>query len=211
MHPRDCPSWEYKHHQFASTVGIRCEQILDSLAKEELPLDATLRDSRAVHERIFINLTPDRCPYYAGHYRGEKFRCLRHMRVHIPSDPRVGVAPDRVAAELANLTSQILNAGLKALQESFSIPDEKLPPEEKLYHLVVFACRVLVEFLRIHPYANGNGHAARMIIWVLLVKFGYWPQKWPLDTSPPYHELLKRFRDGDELPLQRFVLESVAA
>jgi hypothetical protein len=132
------------------------------------------------------------------------------MRVFISSDPRVGVPAERVASDLANLTSHILNAGLKALQDAFAIPDDQLPPEEKLYHLVVFACRVLVEFLRIHPYVNGNGHAARMIIWVILIKFGYWPQKWPLDASPPYHDLLKRFRDGDETPLQKFVLEAVA-
>jgi fido (protein-threonine AMPylation protein) len=209
MHPPDCPDWEYKHHRFASAVGLRCEEILHSLATKKLPIDATLRDTRAVHERMFFNLTPERCPYYAGHYRGEKFRCLRHMKVYHPHDPRVGVDADRVAPDLANLRSHIVDAGLKALEVSFALSDDKLPAEDKLYNLVVFVCRVLVEFLRIHPYANGNGHAGRMIVWLILIRFGYWPQKWELDGHPPYNELLKQFRDGDPIPLHNFVLDCI--
>jgi fido (protein-threonine AMPylation protein) len=209
MHPSDCPRWEYKNHLYANAVGIRCEAILNDLANKQLPVDATLRDTRAVHARMFVNLTPDRCSYYAGHYRGENYRCLRHLEVVVRSDPRVGAAPARVAADLANLNAHVLATGLKALEASFALPDEKLPAEEKLFHLVVFACAALVEFLRIHPYANGNGHAGRFIVWLISVRFGYWPLKWELDTSPPYHELLKRFRDGDPIPLQTFVLESI--
>jgi len=75
---------------------------------------------------------------------------------------------------------------------------------------VTFACRVLVEFLRVHPYANGNGHMGRWIVWLILAKFGYWPKKWPLDTSPPYGRLIELHRDGDTLQLETFVLDCVA-
>ena len=209
MHPADCPSWDYARHLHASSVGIRCELILHTLGKKELPIDGSLRNTRPLHHQMFVGLTPDKCPYYAGNYRGESFRCLRHMRVKVEADSRVGVPPKRVAPELANFVAYILNAGLKALDDAFLIPDERLSPAEKLNYVVVFASRVLVEFLRIHPYANGNGHTGRLIVWLILARFGYWPKQWPLDARPPYSELLSRFRDGDRAPLERFMLNAI--
>jgi len=209
MHPADCPTWEYRQHPHAGAVGIRCEAILNSLRNGKLPIDATLRDTRPLHADMFVNLTPATCPYYAGRYRGEKPRCLRHHPVTIQSDPRVGAAPARVAPDLANLNAHIIGVGLKTLDTAFAKSDSELPPEEKLNYLVIFACRVMVEFFRIHPYVNGNGHVGRLIVWLLLARFGYWPKKWPLDGTPSYSTLIKQYRDGDRLPLQKFVLESI--
>lgn len=124
MHPQDCEWWEYKRHPHASAVPIRCEAILDDLAHGRLPVDSCLRDTRTLHHRIFANLTPSTQPYLAGHYRGEKFRCLRHLKVKVDTDSRVGVSPDRVSAEIANFHSQILTQGLKALADAFAIPDQ---------------------------------------------------------------------------------------
>jgi len=159
---------------------------------------------------MFSGLTPSPCPYFAGHYRGERFRCLEFYEVKIHGDPRVGVPPQRVMPDMSNLADNIVRVGLSALNAGFSLPDSRLSPEEKLYYLVTFACRVLVEFLRVHPYANGNGHMGRWIVWLILAKFGYWPKKWPLDTSPPYDQLIELHRDGDPLHLETYVLDCVA-
>jgi hypothetical protein len=159
---------------------------------------------------MFVGLTPEKCPYYAGHYRGESYRCLRHHRVKVDSDPRVGAEAKRVTPDLANLSSQIIGAGLKVVESAFQRPDEELAPPEKLNYLVMFACAVLVEFLRIHPYVNGNGHAGRLIVWLILAKFGYWPERWPLDTSPAYGQLISHYRDGNKKPLEQFVMQCIA-
>jgi len=209
MHPADCPSWEYKHHPDYGSLAGRCIGIVASLRRGELEIDRGLRDTRPFHDTMFTGLTPDRCPYFAGHYRGESFRCLEHYYVNIPGDPRVGTPPNFVAFDLANFGDHILRAGLSAAAAAFTVPDSRLPPEDKLIHLVSFACRVLVEFLRIHPYANGNGHAGRLIVWFTLAKFGYWPKKWPLNTSPPYHQLIFDYRNGTHDPLERFVLDCI--
>ncbi len=209
MHPRDCPSWEYKYHPHYRALAIRCEAILNSLGRGEIQIDRTLGDTRQLHEQMFGGLTPDLCPYYAGHYRGENYKCLRHNQVQVRGDSRVGVAANRVAPELANFSSHIVSRGIKATETAFNISDTNLPPGEKLYYLVKFACRALVEFLRIHPYVNGNGHVGRLIVWLLLERFGYWPKAWPLDGHPPYDALLSRFRDGDESPLEAFVLSAI--
>lgn len=209
MHPADCPWWEYKDHPHASAVAIRCEAILHRLESGALPIDASLRETKALHKEIFENLTPPTCPYFAGNYRGEGYRCLRHLEVRVRGDSRVGTKPAQVMAELANLRSNILSGGLKALDEAFGLPGEKLPLVHKTYYVVKFACRLLVEFLRIHPYANGNGHVGRLVVWLVLARFGYWPREWPLDEHPPYDDLLSRFRDGNVQPLEDFVLKAL--
>ena len=210
MHPADCPpQWEYTEHPHRVAVPIRCEAILNRLEKNELPIEPSLRDSRPLHKEIFENLTPQTCPYFAGNYRGERFKCLRHLEVKVLADARVGVKPALVAARLANLLSNILSSGLKALDDAFKIPDEKLSPAQKTNYVVKFSCRLLNEFLQIHPYANGNGHIGRLLVWLVLAKFGYWPKEWPLDSRPPYAALLSRYRDGHEQALEDFVLKAI--
>lgn len=211
MHPLDCPEWEYDDHPDADRLlPDRCKALLVELRTGVLSADPTVHDTRPVHGCMFANLTPAATPYYAGHYRGEAFRCLEYYDVVVPADPRVGVPADIVTSQLANLSKDVLRPGLSALESGLALPNARLAPEEKLYYLVTFACRVLVEFLRIHPYANGNGHMGRFLVWMITARYGYWPQKWPLDESPPYHQLLSDYRDGNPLPLETFVLRSIA-
>lgn len=209
MHPPDCPWWEYKDHPHRSAVPLRCEAILHRLELGTLPVDGSLRETRPLHKELFENLTPLTCPYLAGNCRGDRFKCLRHLEVRVHGDARVGVKPAQVAAELANLRSNILSSGLKALDEAFGLPNDEVSLAQKTYYVVKFSCRLLVEFLRIHPYANGNGHIGRLIVWLVLARFGYWPKEWPLDDHPPYDDLLAKFRDGNEQPLEDFVLKAI--
>lgn len=163
MHPADCPAWEYKNHANYGTLATRCRGILVSLRTGAVKIDRGLRDTRPFHETMFTGLTPDKCDYFAGHYRGEPYRCLQYLFVMIASDPRVGTPPAFVAMDLANFADNILRPGLSALNAAFGIPDSRLPPEDKLLYLVTYASRALVEFLRIHPYANGNESWPRLI------------------------------------------------
>lgn len=210
MHPADCPNWEYKNHPNYGSLASRCARILVSLRGGSLQIDRSLRDTRPFHAAMFTGITPANHSYYAGHYRGEAFRCLRHYHVMIQGDPRVGTAPNFVAMDLANFADQVLRAGISALTVAFSFPDARLAPEDKLLYLVRYACRILVEFLRIHPYANGNGHIGRLLVWFILGKFGYWPKRWPLNASPPYHQMIFDYRNGTCDPLEHFVLHSIA-
>jgi Fic family protein len=84
-------------------------------------------------------------------------------------------------------------------------------PEEKLTYAITFACRVFEEFLRIHPYANGNGHIARFLIWVILGYCGYWPNNWRIEPrpNPPYNDLIVEYRNGNCEPLEKLILSSL--
>ena len=210
MHPVDCPEWEYEHSPNHALVALRCIEFLKALRSGHVVHKATLLDTRGEHGKIFLGTTPARCNYFAGHYRGEGYRCLEFYGVKVAADPRVGADPRRVVYEMANLSTVIINPGLAALKAAFECPDSRISPEQKLHYLVVFCCKVLEEFLRIHPYANGNGHTGRLIVWVLLAAHGYWPQRWPLDESPPYSHLLTQYRNRVHQPLEDFVLKCIS-
>ena len=168
-------------------------------------------DSRPLHEFLFALLAPDGCSYLAGHYRGEEFRCLRYLEVGIKSDSMVGVRTHLVGRRMQHLGQEI-EAGLRGIEAAFDLPNLVVPPEQKLYNLVVFTAKVFEEFLTIHPYANGNGHAARFIAWAILGLFGYWPKRFPIEPGPKtsdYYQGLYLHRRGDPVPLEQFLLKCI--
>jgi Fic family protein len=106
-----------------------------------------------------------------------------------------------------------ISDGIAALDEAGRLPNAQLSPNEKVLFAVVFACRVFETFLRVHPFANGNGHAARFLIWAILGRYGYWPTNWPIEPrppDPPYTNLIMMHRNGNREPLERFVLQCIA-
>lgn len=202
-HPPDCPAFDYEDHpDWQTALPRRVSEVLADLVRGRLDTRRILLNTRPVHHRIFIELTPTEYPYFAGHYRGEAFRCLRHYVVTVPNDPRVGIPPAAVAYWMYELQS-IVQTGIDALDA-----DLTLSRRDRLRYLVVLACRVFEFFLRIHPYANGNGHAGRFMVWCVLGRYGHWPRRWsvePRPPDPPYTDCIIRYRNGDKDPLEKFV------
>ena len=212
MHPVDCPAWEYENFpRHKEILSKRIAKTLVLLRQGKLDSLALAADSRLFHGHLFTRLTPPGYAYYAGHFRGESFRCLRYYPVGVHNDPRVGYPPDFVLGFMVEMEQRI-RAGVGALDVAHRLPSSHLPQKDKLKNAVIFACRVFELFLRIHPYANGNGHAARFIVWSILTRFGFWPNSWPIEPrppDPPYTQLIQDYRDGKREPLETFVLRSV--
>jgi len=205
----DCQNWEYDNHPDRNAIlPVRCNDWLVALAKGSLNPQILSCDTRPAHLYLFEDLTPDGCKYLAGHYRGDNYSFLQYYNVRIAGDPRVGVDASVVLSSMNHLKKTI-DLGMSAINSAYQAPDDVLPRSEKIIYIVKFATAVLVEFLRIHPYANGNGHMARLIIFTLLFQHKLWPKNWPFDKSPPYHQLISIYRDGAEKPLEDFILESV--
>ncbi len=213
MRPVDCPNFDYSVHPARSVVlPRRVREVLLDLVTGQLNTAGLAADSRPIHQRLFADLAPVQQNYYAGHYRGEPLRCLRHYDVHIPADPRVGYPCHSVLAAMRDVV-HLVRAGIVALDAAQQIPNVQLGPEYKALYAVIFACQVLEVFFRVHPYADGNGHAGRFIVWMILGRYGYWPRGWPIEpkpADPPYSDLIKRYRDGDKEPLERYVLATIA-
>lgn len=201
------PEWDYEQYPSDQIRGDRCTAILIDLAARHLSLEAEGVETRPSHLRMFEGMTEAGEEYFAGHFRGENFPYLRDYRVGVGMDSRVGTPPDQVDSEMqafaagVNQVCGILDADAAS----------SLLPNERLVRAVGMACALLVEFLRIHPYANGNGHIGRLIVWLALAKAGIWPRRWPLnDKVPmPYPLLLSEYRNGQRQPLMQFVLSHI--
>lgn len=212
MKPHNCPSeWEYKvHPDYNAILPTRCRDSLIKLSAGNATNPNKIQDTRNEHGEMFAGLTPHACDYFAGHYRGEDYKCLRYYEVGVDGDPLVGAPSDYVAAEMAIFGKTVLDA-IAALDAAHTLPTTVLPEEHKLLHAVQVSCRALTEFLRIHPYANGNGHMGRWLVIALLHRYGFWPKSWPLDGHPPYDQHLHDYRRGHRDGLEAFVLSCCIA
>lgn len=213
MHSGDCPkNWQYEDHpDRAQFLPARCAEILLGLRRGTIGGAAAAVDSRPIHGFLFKGLTPSECSYFAGSYRGENYRCLRDYWVHIPTDPRVGAPPGRVQQEMALLEAE-LRACIAGLDAAHALPNAQTPSALKLATTLAVACRVLEWFLRIHPYANGNGHAARIIVIAILGRYGYWPTEWTIEPRPsslPYYEMITQQRAGNPVVCEEALAHSL--
>ena len=205
-----CPEFEYETHPRRGQLKSRIASVLVSLRRGQVNIVNSCQDTRSFHRYFFSDFTPPALEYYAGHYRGEDFICLRSYNVAISGDPRVGAPAPAVAEEMSR-AAEIIRSGLAALDTARLLPSTQIEPHIKLLYSVIFACRVFELVLRIHPYANGNGHMARLLIWMILGQYGYWPKRWPIEPRPPapYTDLIIRYRNGDVEPLEKYVISCI--
>lgn len=207
MHPRDCPGWEYDRISGArATVRARSVQLLIGLRADANECSVVCADTRPSHASLYQGLTPAKCDYYAGHYRGEDYRCLKYYRVQIQGDPMVGYDPELVLGEMQQLETTIRDA-IAAL-DKFVQPSRSRPA--CLIQITRVAARVFELFLRIHPYANGNGHMGRLIVCALFGRYGFWMNRWtvePRPQDPPYSSSIAAYRRGYVADLEKFLLE----
>lgn len=212
VHPADCPSWNYD--QQAGWEDAVVERVRESLGRLRSGGVDTLRtclDTRPTHRYWFRSLTPAEYWYFAGHYRGSAFRCLRHYEVMVNGDTSVG-EPASEVPHWMNRFRQQLQDGFAALDEAATLPQATLSPVDRLRFTITFACWVLHAFLQIHPYADGNGHCARWLIWALLGRYGYWPREWPVHPSPDrsyLSDLLRQYKAGNRVPLETYLYQRI--
>lgn len=208
-----CPPWHYENIQgWNETLAARAAAALLRLRHlspaERLEIG---RDGRPVHLRYFAGLTPAGCEYYAGHYRGENFTCLKDYGVQIQNDPMVGNPPDRVGTDMLLFASDF-NGLVSDSDFVWSANNQVISPGEKLHRIVQLGVAVFVYFLQIHPYANGNGHLARFFLVAYLARYDVFLARWPMHPrppDPPYSELIRRYRRGDQVSLVNFVLSCI--
>ena len=209
MHPSDCPNWQYGDYPLRKqVVPVRVSEILVKLRTQELDTLRIAVETRGVHGQIFAELTPPDHDYFAGHYRGEDFRCLRFYQVTVRGDPRVGRPPHSVAFWMQELGAKI-RVGIAGLDGNVLIT-----PKDRLHLILALTCHIFVGFLTIHPYADGNGHIARIIVWCLLGRYGHWPKNWtvePRPPDPPYSQLIAAYRSGNIEPMERYFLQNILA
>jgi Fic/DOC family len=206
MHPADCPVWDYATHpRCVQVLRLEIPKVIAELRREVLKTEQIAGDSRPIHGRIFSALTPPGYGYFAGSFRGENHRCLKFYQVTAGGDPRVGYAPEVIPTIMNLFTYRIR----QALAKIDLLKDDALAQFTQSIRL---ACYLFELFLRIHPYANGNGHIARLIVWAVLGRYDRWPESWPVEPrppDPPYTTMIVEYRNGNHGLLEEFMIKTV--
>jgi hypothetical protein len=143
-------------------------------------------------------------PSHVGRFRGEAG--LETYRVRVGANK--GVPPDDVGGALATF-EQRLQAAVAAL-------DRRYPPEQELdadgLAAVIDLCAwAHAEWIRIHPFANGNGRTARIWVNVLLMRYGL-PPVMRLRPRPDagYGEAGAAAMTGDWRPTAAIIRQTLA-
>ncbi len=207
MGHEDCNGWEYTTHPDYQKVVDVCAAFLTELRLDPASKASALEDTREYHRSIFSPVAPSACSYLAGNYRGSNFDCLREYGVVFGGTH--GTLPIGVFAAMDLYHGDLLDA-VRDLDQAVSRATKPLAGPALLVRLVQVAASFLTRFFTIHPYANGNGHMGRLVVWVLLARYNRLPVRWWLHRSPPaYGPLLSEHRAGRPKALERYLLECI--
>lgn len=188
--------WDYDLHPNKHIVGEKCSALVSRLSDNKNDLDSTLDDTRSAHQYMFEGTTPDNCAYFAGNYRGAPYPYLATYQVEIAGYP--GCSYELVHKQMYSFSNDIrvtLQEFYKTMREWVGVP---LSNVEKILRYTELISHFFVKLLEIHPYANGNGHIARLVVWILLKKEGLSLDFWSIDErpAPPLDFCIGAYREG---------------
>lgn len=159
------PDWDEDSDELTENLRHAYRQSRDQ-AFDRAPPDMAL--ARGWHARTMAGLdVPDRA--YVGRFRGESG--LEGCEVEI--GPHAGVPSILVAQELRDF-ERTLEKAVAALDRS--IPQGGPPgTRDQLNAVIEFCAWVHAEWVRIHPFANGNGRTARIWTGFVAMRYGLPP------------------------------------
>ena len=156
--------WDEDSAQLRRNLTQVLRDVRDSAVARDLP---TVEAARKWQAGTMAGLeVPD--AKYVGHFRGEPG--LESTRVWIGA--KEGVAPMRVASELAAFEQR--------LQRVVAVLDERYAAEndldaDGLAAVIDLSAWAHAEWVRIHPFCNGNGRTARIWANFIFMRYGLPP------------------------------------
>jgi hypothetical protein len=158
------PSWDEDSPQVRQNLAQVLSEIVSAAQQREYP---TIASARHWHSLAMKDLTlPD--PRFVGAFRGEPG--LEHVEVQVGA--QFGVDAAHVALELGRFESK-LHALIAELDSI--LPAGREPNADQLAAIVDLCAWVHSEWVRIHPFANGNGRTARLWANCLAMRYGVPP------------------------------------
>jgi hypothetical protein len=158
------PDWDEDSPQLLEDLRGLLRKIRDAARARKIP---TFADARGWHTATMRNLQASD-PRYVGTFRGEPG--LEHVLVRVGRN--YGVGPEKVAAALRAFEVELQR---RVAELDARIPaNSEIAPSELL--AVVELCGwAHAEWVRIHPFANGNGRTARLWANSLAMRYGLPP------------------------------------
>lgn len=203
--PDECASWDYKRHPGLSTVARVCGEFEQKIRNSPDSQLHALTDTSYFHRAMFRDAVPTACDYLAGNYRGSDYACLKHRNVAMGR--RRGAPCEQVASRMASFHTDVraVLAALDSLHRRLGLHAEFREA------LIRYVALVVSQFQDIHPYADGNGHVARLLVWVIMGHFFMVPRSWWLHENPgtDWDERVALHQRGHTAPLEDFLYDSL--
>jgi hypothetical protein len=158
------PNWDEDSPQLRKNLAQILQQIIRSASQRETP---TIEAARRWQALVMQGLdAPD--SRFVGAFRGEPG--LERVQVRVGSN--FGTDSVKVAEELARFETklQALVSELDAL-----LPVGQEPDGDQLAAIIDLCAWVHTEWVRIHPFANGNGRTARLWANSIAMRYGLPP------------------------------------
>ena len=170
------PDWDEDSPELRNNLSAILDEIVEHAGQREIP---TVEFARRWQRRFMQGLNGE--PRYVGAFRGE------------PGLERTGVRIGKYLGTPAASVSIELNRFQARLQAAVAQLDRTIREGKKLNtdecDAVIDICAwAHAEWVRIHPFANGNGRTARLWANFLAVRYGL----------PPFIRLRPRPDDGYE-------------
>lgn len=155
------PDWDEDSPQLRTNLARVLEQVEADAGQRKPPTLAAVRSWRS--ETMRDLRVPD--PKYVGAFRGEAG--LEDVQIRV--DDRWGVAAPEVA-EALRVFEQRLQSVVAYLDRLVPVGAE--PSREQLGAILEVCAWTHAEWVRIHPFANGNGRTARLWANSIALRYG---------------------------------------
>ena len=186
-----------------------------TIANNIATLDATIASSKGSRERFTLDIPRSwhteihrdcrhiPIPSYVGNYRGSDDPFLREYGVRF--GPFLGSPPELVQDAL-DAFAKSLETALSRLDGTMPSPTEATP--SRINSAIECVARHYADWLKIHPFADGNGRTARILAnWILA---RYWqpivlPGRPPVDRAGLIAATTPALALSDYRPLTRYL------
>lgn len=158
------PDWDEDSPELRRNLTRVLQVIVEQTAARQVP---TVEFARG-WQSLFMNGLRTNNPVYIGNFRGE--RGLEQTRVKVAAF--YGVPPAKVAEALRRFESK-LQAIISELDRL--LPAGAEPDSDQLAAVVDVCAWAHAEWIRIHPFANGNGRTARLWANFIAMRYGLPP------------------------------------
>lgn len=170
------PSWNHDDQDDIARIDANCQGVLrdlrnDAPARQPASLERACKWHRAIYLGCGAPLAT-----HVGNFRGDPAHPeLSDYEIGLGHElpdglpEKVGVWSDRVSDELETFERRV-NAGLQVLDDVLGVGSGSRSQAE-LREVVAVAALAHGEWVRIHPFANGNGRTAR--VWAAFVTLRY--------------------------------------
>ena len=152
---------------------------LEDLTQDDRPVNQT--DVRQIHKLILADINDDE----AGSYR--------RVVVKISGSAYAPPQPESVAPQMTDFSDWL---------QSVTADQEQENP-------IVVACAAHAWFAQIHPFIDGNGRTARIIMNLVLMKYGYPIAIIETEERARYYDALEESQTSNLSPLLYLITESI--